>query len=344
MLVLNFNGIGNGFMVLPLLSELERVAPEISYFHIDNPVFHSEMLMRAARLERFLGVVPSIWRRVGPADHDEIRRFIAEQRIDVIVSLRNEGPRRDVGFEQFRREWTGGDLEFWTLDQAELLTLNSRNLVAAQISLFCRHGIELSGARSGWLREQFSSRATHTRTRIGLFTGVSQTAKRWMAERWITLGERLLDESDADLVIYAGLDDEERHLAAEVLEHLSARHIARCTLVQGLPLESFVAHLATLDLLISNDTSSIHIAAALDLPAVGLYFSTVGEVWGGHSERFTYVQSRTGLSCPFLKPDAGNCDYYYGGCPAPCRYDVTAERVWSAIEHLVKGECIEHHA
>jgi ADP-heptose:LPS heptosyltransferase len=73
-------------------------------------------------------------------------------------------------------------------------------------------------------------------------------------------------------------------------------------------------------------------AAALDVPAVGLYFSTDSDIWGGMNEKFLPVQSQTGLSCPSFKHDAGNCNFYYGGCPGPCKDEVTPERVYRAVE------------
>jgi ADP-heptose:LPS heptosyltransferase len=146
----------------------------------------------------------------------------------------------------------------------------------------------------------------------------------------------LLEETDYDLVIYAGQQEDELDLAQTVLNELQLRFpAARCSSVEHQTLEALCSHLSGLDLLVSNDTSCVHIAAALDVPTVGLYFSTDSAIWGGLNEKFTAVQSYTGLACDSFKRDAGNCNYYYGGCPAPCKDEVTPARVYQLVkQHL----------
>jgi ADP-heptose:LPS heptosyltransferase len=145
----------------------------------------------------------------------------------------------------------------------------------------------------------------------------------------------LLRQRDFNLTVYAGQVEREVTLAETVAEQLRADFPTRCSLVKDQSLESLCSHLSSIDLIVSNDTSCIHIAAALNIPTVGLYFSTDSAIWGGVSEKFVPVQSRTGLDCPSFKVDAGNCNFYYGGCPGPCKDEVTPEVVYLTIErHL----------
>lgn len=338
LLFVHFAGLGNGVTMLPILRRLEEVAPGVGYFHTANPVFEAKELVRWMRLDGFLGEVPPLWRRFDTGDAGAIRSFLSTNGVDVVVNLRNEGPRRDVGYARFKASTNGSGPAFWDLE--ELGNGNGhaarapRRIVTDQLALLSRHGFDLSEHRADWLREfvDDTGRARARGGEIGLFTGVSQSVKRWPASQWIALGERLLFETGRDVVVYAGLAEDEDRLAREVAEALVERFgAARVSLVAKTGLLDLVGHLAGLDAVVSNDTSCIHLAAALGLPAVGLYFATVAAIWGGMSDRFTAVESATGLACPDLKPDAGNCNYYYGGCPAPCQADVTPGRVFAAV-------------
>src|SRR2546421_13022213 len=90
-LIINFNGIGNGIWILPMLKRLEEVAPNCQYFHIHNPVFDSSDFMGWMGLKNFLGTVPTTWRRFDPRDCEQIKEFFTRHSIDLVVNLRNEG-------------------------------------------------------------------------------------------------------------------------------------------------------------------------------------------------------------------------------------------------------------
>jgi ADP-heptose:LPS heptosyltransferase len=313
------------------------VTENLLYYHIYNPVFDSREFMKWAGLRRFLGVVPSSWRRFDPRDWSEIKKFIEQNSIDLVINLRNEGPLRDLGYFRFKEEMAGLGIEFWELDQATIANRSAhRHLILDQLNLLALHGIDLFSFNKLWLKDYTVSNggARPKGREVGFFTGASQSVKTWLADQWITLGSLLLNHTSYKLTVYAGQLDHELDLARSVVEQLQSRFQAsRCYLVKGLTLESLCAHLTGLDLLVSNDTSSVHMAAALDLPTVGLYFSTDSAIWGGLSEKFTPVQSQLGLACPSFKHDAGNCNFYYGGCPGPCRDEITPEKVYQAIEH-----------
>ncbi|HEX6719266.1 MAG TPA: glycosyltransferase family 9 protein [Pyrinomonadaceae bacterium] len=339
-LIINFNGIGNGIWILPMLKCLDYVAPNCSYFHIHNPVFDSREFMDWMGLENFLGTVPTAWRRFEPRDWESIKEFLTRNSIDLLINLRNEGPFRDVGYFKFKTEMSQSNVEFWELDHSTIARRYRRqHLLLDQLNLLKSHGVDLMSFDRRWLKHYVADRS-HSQTavgRIGLFTGASQEVKTWPAEQWITLGRMLLKQTDFNLTVYSGQVERELILAQTVAEQLRNDFPTRCSLVQHQSLESLSAHLSSTDLIVSNDTSCIHIAAALDVPTVGLYFSTDSAIWGGMNEKFVAVQSQTGLDCPSFKLDAGNCNFYYGGCPGPCKDEVTPELVYLTIERHLNG-------
>ncbi len=343
MLIVNFAGLGNGIWIVPILKRLEEVDPAASYFHTSNPVFAARGIMDWLGLKSFEGVVPSNWRRFDRDDWGVIRDFLREQNINAVVNLRNEGPFRDVEYFQFKREMASSGVDFWELDQAAIAARGEqRPLFADQLRLFVSKGIDLQDVNRTWVREYLrwkgGSRAGNAE--IGFFTGASQSVKRWPTGDWIRLGSSVLCEAARKIVVYAGQTDIEIENAEEIASELRGRFGAgRCTTVARQSFEYLCWHVSGLDLLVSNDTFSVHLGAALDIPVIGLYFATDSMIWGGVSGSFRAVQSRTGLSCPDFKRDAGNCTAFYGGCSGgPCKADVTPERVYPMIVQLQRPQ------
>jgi hypothetical protein len=339
MLIINFAGLGNGIWIAPILRHMDEVEAISCYFHTANPIFNAGEVMQWLNLRKFGGVVPTGWRRFERNDWAEIRAFLSSNEINVIVNLRNEGPLRDAGYFDFKREMTSSGIAFWDLGQSEIaVRTEHRLLLADQIGLFASHGIDVRGVNQLWLRKyvRHTGAPDGMDARVGFFTGASQSVKRWPAVNWLELGERLLRETSYEVVIYAGQNQAEVPLAQSVTNGLRERFGAgRCSMVAGESFGSLARDMSTLKLLVSNDTFAVHLGAAMGIPVIGLYFSTDSAIWGGNNSLFTAVQSGTGLACPDFKSDAGNCTAFYGGCPGPCKDDVSPERVWRSVAAFV---------
>lgn len=334
MLFVNFGGLGNGVYLLPLLKRFEDVSEGCSYFSTDNPIFRSQLPSRVG-LRGLLDVVPAAWRRFACADWPAIDRFLDEQAIDLVVNLRNQGPLRDVGYFQFKQHATAKNLEFWELDHAELCARSApRLLIHDLVELFARHGIDLSDFDRHWLRRLVGPPRRSRQPTLGFFTGSAQRVKCLPAQVWIALADNFSTGTAYRIVVYAGREPWERALAAEVVARTSMAP-DRCVLVSGLTTEEWCASMGDCDGLVSNDTSAVHIAAALGVPIVGVYSATDPLIWGGLSGSFVAVESRVGATCPSRRPETGNCDFYYSGCPGPCTEDIVPEQIRKAIERLL---------
>jgi ADP-heptose:LPS heptosyltransferase len=338
-LIVNFNGIGNGLWILPMLKRLEETEKNYYYFHSHNPVFETTSFAKWLQLKNFLGNVPAHWRRFAREDWETIELFLAENEIDLIINLRNEGPLRDKGYFQFKEYVVHKNIEFWELEYEAIKNRTQhRHLIEEQINLFKKHGINISSLNRHWLRDYVidSGIARPKSGEVGFFTGVSQDVKRWSECDWIELGHLFLENTDLKIVVYAGQSQTELELAHNISRELQAEFSAECCLLfENHSLDSLCAHLSGLDLLISNDTFCVHMSASLDVPTLGLYFSTDSSIWGGFSDKFSAVQSQFGLECKDFKKDAGNCNFYYSGCPAPCKSEVTPHKVFKAAENYI---------
>lgn len=98
--------------------------------------------------------------------------------------------------------------------------------------------------------------------------GAGWVTKRWQPEKFAALADRLQDELGLPTVLLGGKAEADVAAAQEVLS------TARCkpvSLVGETGVRELVALVRLASLHVGGDTGSTHLAAALDVPAVGLY-------------------------------------------------------------------------
>jgi heptosyltransferase-2 len=111
---------------------------------------------------------------------------------------------------------------------------------------------------------------TEGRRLIALCPGsINSRAKRWPAERYASLADRLIDECGADVLLIGSPAEEE--VSLEVAERMRHKPIM---LTGKTALKELVAVLSLVDLLVTNDTGPAHIAAALGRPTLVIFGPT----------------------------------------------------------------------
>lgn len=111
--------------------------------------------------------------------------------------------------------------------------------------------------------------------------------KRWPAERFAEIGRRLADRFGARLFIIGGPDDLERaERLAAALPHHSANLAGKTSLGR---LASVIRHG---DMLVTNDSGPMHIAAALDVPVVAIFGPTDPRKVGPYGSRHRVLEGR----------------------------------------------------
>lgn len=335
-LVIDFAGIGNGLMTLPLLERLVLSGRKV--FVTTNPIVGDRKFLGVLGLGSYIDTVPAIWRRFYPEHWDDIRAFLRDAQVEIIVNFRNRGPLRDVGYYWFKQVHGLPQLAFWDLDMAEIaMRRTPMHLVGHDCwELLTAHGIGTSthrwASRLGDLLGRGPQSSVPARE-VGLFPSASQEVKRWPSENWIALGCHLIDRYGATLRVFSGAQAAESASARQIVQRIRvARPKSAVELVDEPELLALMNELASVELVVSNDSFPVHLAAACRVPCIGLYFATDSRIWGGISDLFQPVQSEFGLACPAQSPGVGNCHFFEGGCPAPCRDEVTVARVAAAIE------------
>ena len=125
-------------------------------------------------------------------------------------------------------------------------------------------------AARDFLRSHGVGSSIDGRVLIALCPGsINSRAKRWPAERYAELGDRLIEELQAEVILIGS--------AAEVdVSHAVSRQMRKqpVVLTGQTDLAQLVAILSQVDLLVTNDTGPAHIASALGRPTLVIFGPT----------------------------------------------------------------------
>ena len=116
--------------------------------------------------------------------------------------------------------------------------------------------------------------ASDKRTRIGLHVGSSTPGRRWPVESFAVLADRLMEDLDAQIILTGTATEQELTGAVSERMRSPAQDLAGRTSIG-----EFAAVIASLDLLVTNDTSASHIAAATRTRSVVLYGPSRPDRW-----------------------------------------------------------------
>lgn len=116
---------------------------------------------------------------------------------------------------------------------------------------------------SGVRKELRASGVGNGELLIGVNAGSFRPANRWPAERFAQAAERLREASGASIVLIGSRSE------SDIAAHVASQIRGHCvSLVGKTTLAELVALLASVDLLLTNDTGTMHLAAALGTPLV----------------------------------------------------------------------------
>lgn len=105
---------------------------------------------------------------------------------------------------------------------------------------------------------------------VGLFPGASRPERQWPAENFARTASLLRDQLPCHFFIFG--NPQEKPLGEAIRSRLPASEVTDC---QGqTPLPLLAAYLRRMDLLVTNDTGPMHLAAAVGTPVLALFLAT----------------------------------------------------------------------
>lgn len=352
-LISYITGIGNTILCIPALRTLRRHLPDIK---IDVMVRHDasrEILERIGCADRIFVFNPASHTTVS----EKIKFLVELRRAHYAVNLttfpsnraefnvlsfligakRRIAPRYQVGF-----------IETLAFLQTELVELNEQSHdVDQNLALIAPLGVNKllwNGRDMSWpVTDDEQASAVEELDRlhlkpddllIGFHPGCNpeqgNLLKRWPAESFAQLGDRLAAELGAKIMIFG--DAQETPLKQQIYRLMASPPY--------LPQESSVLKTAALikqcRLFVTNDSGLMHVAAAMSVPTVSIFGPSDPQRNAPYGEGHRVIQ--TDLPCA---PCNKYPHYQYGGSFIRCRYSgkdkgmcmpgITVERVYQAL-------------
>lgn len=160
---------------------------------------------------------------------------------------------------------------------------------------------------------------------VGFQAGASREDRRWSPRNFAKVADTLAKSMNARIVLFGAAS--EKQLGDEIESATSAPII---NMLGKTSLPELVAWVKRVNLLVTNDTGTMHIGAAVGTPIVALFFVHARcEETGPYCDGATILQSD--ISCAPCSHQAP-CDHY------SCLEYITAEDVSAVSESVLRGE------
>ena len=166
-----------------------------------------------------------------------------------------------------------------------------------------------------WAREILAPLA---RPRLVLNLGARWLTKRWPPEHFAEIGRRAVEHHGASLIAVGVREDQP---LVDQLTRLLDR-VPLLDLCGRTSLNQLAALAQTADLVLSNDTGPLHLAAAAGARVVGVYTCTSPALTGPWGARAATVESKVWCAPSFIK----TCDRL------ECMAELTPDRVWPTVD------------
>jgi len=330
-LIVNHIGVGNGLMVVPLLKILEKSFPWVKYYYVDNSFFEIKYFKETARLKNLEGTFDITWRSFPRKKWSVIIKFIEKNKIDTIINFRNEGPNYDKDYFTFKEKYKN-KVKCWNLDFDTISNRKTnKNIIIDSLQMLKRLGCDITKFEPHWLNKKSHSNTLYPE--ILFYVGSSQKSKRWGIDNWVGLSSKICTNvPSVSLSLVGGITSKEQTdmclVANQVIKKCANSHISFSV---SKDLVKIMYIFSEQDIIISNDTFAIHLASALNIPTIGLYFSTDPIIWGGLSDEFYSVKST--VKCDGVKKNIGNCVHFESGCSnlKKIKNSITINKVYKKI-------------
>ena len=182
--------------------------------------------------------------------------------------------------------------------------------------------------------------------RIALFAGggsnpgMELTVKRWPLARYLALAQKLITELDAQILLIGGESDIalNQQLQDELFRWYEKLHpheppaATIFNLTGKTTLGELAAQLEQCALFIGNDSSPMHLAAAVNIPVIAIFGPTSPQEYGPYPlddpQHIAIWRHPTGQPCFFLGK-MRTCAH------CTCMQAVTVEDVWEAVQRFI---------
>jgi len=319
-LIFSFSFIGDAVLSTAVIQPLKKRFPEAHLTFLAGPraqsVLRGDLQIDAVLVYDNRGIHSGIRGKY------RLIKLLRQERFDLVIDLRDSFWSRLVG----ARRWGIARGSNWHAVTRYLDTLNGHGVeTSAEVLDFAAEPrLTLSPIEKN-IADKFLTEhgIVPNELIIGIHPGGNWIYKLWPAENFAKIGDILISDFQAQILLFAGPDEQalQEKVAAMmkyqpiIVNEPSLRHVAslinRCHLYLG------------------NDTGTTHIAAAVGTPVVAIFGSTNHIRSGPYGTKHQIVRSDVDLGCNPCHPgkNPGGCQK--GRCQV--MESITVEQVLTAI-------------
>jgi lipopolysaccharide heptosyltransferase II len=157
-----------------------------------------------------------------------------------------------------------------------------------------------------------------------IFPGAAWKGREWPAQHYSEIADRIVAKYGAKIVILGSGADVP--VASSVASSMNAPH---ANLTGKTRLRELAAILELCSFFIGNETGPLHMAAALDIPTLGI-------IGGGHFGRFYPYGDLNRHRMVYRDMDCFHCDWKCVHDSVRCIQEITADTVWQGARRLIE--------
>ena len=343
-------GVGDALTFSPFIEELKKNKPEIDIdvlvmfrasesIYKNNPavneVFYSDFVNQGA-LKSFSDVL-----KLRRKKYDAVVAALPSNRweynvIQVMIGGRRIGHRYNH-FSKINLNFLKQD---WILED-ELLHVVENNLNLLKFfdvtypenppSLSMQLSDEDHNSANSWLEKNIEKNKLIIGFHPGTAIFKNHINRRWAPENFANLALKLIEKLDAQVLIFGG--PEEKELREKICSH--AHNSKQLISVEGTTLRQSAALIQKCNAMVSNDSSLMHISAAVQTPVVSLFGYTNPVFVHPWKVKHKVVSKNLLCSpCFYYSPKAAKC---YAKKDFECVKSITVDEVFEATTKILQN-------
>ena len=196
--------------------------------------------------------------------------------------------------------------------------------------------IRISKQDSNWAEGQLSQLKGMV---LGIHPGAGWTTKRWPIEKYAVVGCKFMRMYGGSVVILGSPDEAE---LGEQLEALFNRFVPSKPILNlsgKTSLKQLSTMLSAVDLLATNDSGPMHLAAGLGTPVLGIFTCTSPEISGPPGEQHELIATRIPCAASYKKV----CPHS-GADHLACMEELSTDTVCESLVRLIEKNKLTHRA
>ncbi len=315
------NWLGDALMSVPAVRAIKRGRPD-AHVTILTPSKLADVWREVAEVDAIVGIEPkdnvfAVARKLRGGDFDAAILFPNSLRVALESWL--AGIPRRVGYPGHRRSALLNQIP---REKKKKQSAAPEHQVNHYLRLAEFIGAETGGVPLVEARPPFNRAKT---ARIALCPGAEYgPAKRWLPERFGEVMQHVSAEYDCAWVLVGVAKD--LPIGEDILQHAGSARVEN--LIGKTTLAELIAFLRTCELLLTNDTGTMHLAAFLGVPVVAVFGSTEPALTGPLGEGHHVLRRHVACSPCFLRE-----------CPLDfrCMHAVESDAVAAAVQQLLSS-------